>query len=304
MIAEFLDAIWPKAAGFGELRFLGAGGPESRWVLLDDSRSTEAAIDVSISTGRRPREDCYFGVLPRLSRRGTSDNCAPTTTVLWADIDAKAFSLDCADSLAYTETDEKARALRALNDFPLPPSIIVDTGHGYHAYWRLSQPATWGAARDAMKGIAKVVRGDAVYDAARIMRLPGTTNWKDTPVQARVLRFDLLRTYTIGDFLDFMPQPEPEYIRTPSGAFGPPPRKGDLPKWLTDLIREGVPFGQRSEACFKCCIWMLRFGWSYNEILDAFDSNPNGIGAKLREKGPRDGYRWFNRTYAAAAELA
>jgi hypothetical protein len=288
MIAEFLAAIWPETDGYGELRFLGAGGPESRWILLDDSRGEEAAIDVSVS--RRPHVECYFGVLPRLSQRGTSDNCVASTTVLWADIDAKSFIGGMPSVSAY------------VNDFPLPPSIIVDTGHGWHCYWRLSQPATWEAARDAMKGIAKAVCGDAVYDAARIMRLPGTTNWKDTPVQARVLRFDLLRTYTIGDFLDFMPQPEP--VRRHEDGFIDIRRDGPTPQWLRDLLTEGVPLGERSEACFKAIIWLIRYGWSYDAVLDAFQSYPNGIGQKMAEKGTQDGVRWFNISYDAARRSA
>jgi hypothetical protein len=126
-------------------------------------------------------------------------------------------------------------------------------------------------------------------------------NWKAEPVRARLLRFDLLRTYGIGDFLDFMPTPEP--VRTFASGRPAPARWNELPGWLVELINYGVPNGGRSEACFKVILWLIRYGWSYDAILDAFQSYPAGIGQKMAEKGVSDGLRWFNITYDAARRV-
>ena len=73
----------------------------------------------------------YFGVCTRTDegkrlRRGTLDH-VDSLTALWADLDVKTFG-------------GLNRARNALDRFPLAPSILVFTGHGYHAYWLLEEP--------------------------------------------------------------------------------------------------------------------------------------------------------------------
>ena len=139
------------------------------------------------------------------------------TYVLWADLDAK---IHCS----------KQQSLMSLVRYSLPPSVVVDSGHGYHAYWRLRESVEWPFARLAMIGIAKELKGDHVYDQARILRLPGTTNWKEPerPAPVRAIVFD---TTNIRDFSDFhrqtergveVDQPRPERVTVP---YVPPARR-------------------------------------------------------------------------------
>lgn len=113
----------------------------------------------------------------------------------------KAFylDLDCGPGKGF---DSKATAVKELAQFcknsGVPfPSILVDSGGGIHCYWTLDTPiaaADWHPAANRLKALCEEhkFRVDApiTADIARIMRVPGTTNWKtpNNPISCRVLR--------------------------------------------------------------------------------------------------------------------
>lgn len=77
---------------------------------------------------------------------------------------------------------ERAR-LRAIADGmcagPCPPSIVTDSGSGFHLFWLLQEAQGAAAASRAEavgKAIADRLGGDSVWNIDRIMRLPGTVN--------------------------------------------------------------------------------------------------------------------------------
>jgi len=113
------------------------------------------------------RSGVFYGVLPRRAEGvGGSADTLPGRAI-WADIDFK----DLAGG------EEEGR--RLLAGFPHPPTAIVASGHGLHAYWFLKELAAPADLSDVVARVAQAVRGDRVSDAARILRLPGTTNWKN-----------------------------------------------------------------------------------------------------------------------------
>ena len=80
------------------------------------------------------------------------------------------------------------------------------------------------AARDAKagrvdlidEGLAAAIGGDRVWDAARILRLPGTRNWKSDPAMpVRLLRFAPKRRYLFGSFADLISKPEEPKVYEP-----------------------------------------------------------------------------------------
>jgi hypothetical protein len=69
----------------------------------------------------------------------------------------------------------------------MQPTIIVQSGHGYHLYWPLEESLTgervW-EAEPVLRGIVECLQADgSVAEIARIMRLPGTLNLKSQPFQ-------------------------------------------------------------------------------------------------------------------------
>ena len=77
-----------------------------------------------------------------------------------------------------------AKVKRVLASLPLPPQIVVFSGHGYHAYWVLTKalPASEQnitRLEAALKKLADVLAADKqVCHVAALMRLPGSHNTK------------------------------------------------------------------------------------------------------------------------------
>lgn len=290
----FLDTVWGTMDEatfglFGELRIIRRDGEVRQFFepLTDEGVSTLVRI---AEVNNRIGWDVYYGVLPRVRPRGRSEDCVATTAVLWADIDAKHFS----DELAVG----KRISLDVLSDISPYPSIVVDSGGGMHAYWLLRRSVALTEAASAMRGLARQTGGDAVHDAARVLRLPGTVNWKrERPAVSRILRFQPRPAFGISDFDTYM------FTRDypPASAGGVIPRTDELPVWLTDLIAYGAPAGQRSEAVFRAVYHLLRRGRSEDEVRSIIRTNP--IGEKYREMNPVAGERWLNRTIKRARAL-
>lgn len=78
----------------------------------------------------------------------------------------------------------KARAFARIDKTPFPPTLIIDSGGGYHAYWMFTEPvAVTDANRTHVQAVQAVwvdlIGCDPVSkDLARVLRVPGTKNVK------------------------------------------------------------------------------------------------------------------------------
>jgi hypothetical protein len=266
--------------GYVESRYWRPGGPAQRsWYpihsgfecLIQDSR-------VRDNTGH----EVYIGVLPRISEGGgDTEHVSPYTGVLWADVDAN------------DHDGSKRLALDAVLDFPVTPQVIVDSGHGVHAYWKLDHLYLFDDVQPIMKGIAKRIGGDAVYDRARILRLPGLSNHKDAGnAPVRLLRFDTTSSFLLSDLAEFEYR---EFIEPIWSA----PAYSTAPKGGVFNLDFDPGKGARSEHDFAAVCWMIENGWNDAEIAQAFFSHPQGIGAKTANKG-HGGIRYLERTIRKA----
>lgn len=302
---DFLSAIWTPGVGYGELRTIHRprnGKPVIHQAFIDLSQPEAYTIAADKAfDADRAGHDVYFGVLRRRNRGGTAADVVSHAPVLWADVDP--YKEACADGLRpFPELIQGS--LAAVLNFPIAPSIIVDSGHGIHAYWLLRDAAPVADASLAMKGIAKDIGGDHTHDPARILRVPSTYNYKDpdNAVPVRLLRLDTTRRYRFSDFSEWVDKAH-EGRGTPHSWFPAAQtyeRRADLPPWLDELIANGAPRGSRSEQSFKAAVWLMRYGWSDTDIKQAFAGSPNGIGAKYAERGDR----WLAVTLAAARAQA
>jgi len=154
---DFFDEI------FGGLRaneqiYVWSKDPHKRF-LVDKPEEVLAIANDSRYRG----SDLYFGVGLRV--RGSFDDIS-RSTVAWADADAKDYG------------GEEA-ALEAIHSFALEPSFIVSSGHGYHAYWLLENGVNPRRISDVCRAIQETIKSDVVNDAQRVLRVPGTVNYKD-----------------------------------------------------------------------------------------------------------------------------
>lgn len=190
--------------------------PEKRPRFFETIRDATAA-----GTSLARTQNVYFGlglIQGSPTGRGTREDVA-AIGALWADID---FLGDVhAKSLPTGEADFQ----RLLSTLPLPPSIIVDSGHGRHVYWLQQEPWIFTDEEDRQRA-ANMAHGwhglvcheakqlgwslENLGELARVLRLPGTVNRKlaDDPVDVRILEADPQRRYTVEDFEPFLQSPE------------------------------------------------------------------------------------------------
>jgi hypothetical protein len=130
-------------------------------------------IDAFVEQWDRPGRGMYFcvgTVRPGLRRAKDS---IQEIVLLHADIDQKDIAIG------------RDEVVRRLNELPYPPSVIVDSGRGVHAYWLLREamectPEERQRAEQAIRKLRDMVCGDrAPCHVAAYMRLPGTHNTKN-----------------------------------------------------------------------------------------------------------------------------
>jgi len=150
-----------------------------------------------------PQEDIYFGVHPSKIQKGTNHGTTlediAAINCVFADIDDKDFN---------------SSATEHIKSIDPRPSVIISSGSGFHLYWLLDEPFILDSnfkveiARSLQEQWAPYVGGDkAVHDLARILRLPGTYNYKhDTPQPVNIRYLNLQRTYTIEQLNEFLPE--------------------------------------------------------------------------------------------------
>jgi hypothetical protein len=143
--------------------------------------------------------EVYYGVNPRRGREGTKEGVA-WLTCLYADCDDKHFG---GDSRASYD---------AIMAFELIPTGIVRSGHGWQPYWELTEwlentPANRDRIESMQRRLYLRLGGlDAVQDISRILRVPGTHNWKHPtePLPVSVAHWSD-RTYALAQFEPLLP---------------------------------------------------------------------------------------------------
>ena len=114
----FLDVLIPTTDGVLDLRAL--PGKNQAFCAAGD-RDAVAAFLVA-----HAKQNVYLGVATRRdSTNGALENCRALHTP-FVDVDFK------------TVVESQARA--RLNAFPLPPTLVVQSGGGLHVYWQLKEP--------------------------------------------------------------------------------------------------------------------------------------------------------------------
>ncbi len=114
---------------------------------------------------------------------------------------------------------DQAAALGLLSRFAVPPSLTAFSGHGLQAFWFLKTPIDASSAegqalaRRTVRAVQATIayyasekgwQMDNTSDLARIMRVPGTVNYKDPekPVEGAILNLDPTRRYTAQTLLE------------------------------------------------------------------------------------------------------
>jgi hypothetical protein len=160
------------------------------------------------------KQDVYFAVSLQDQGKNAakgktrSSEGAAAIAGVWADVDCQ----DASGAHKSSDLPTEDEALAFLHGLVTPPTAIVHTGHGFHPYWLLDTPWIFESESDRLEAAALVKgfqaqlrsqmtgRGwdlDATHDLARILRIPGTRNYKTDPaLEVAVRHLDLNRRYT------------------------------------------------------------------------------------------------------------
>lgn len=154
--------------GFIEIAVGGLTKSHRKWYPYDSmialvSRSNEA----------------YFGPALRADRAMGRKACSGSF-VTWVDID----------------DEEKPVSL-------LPPTAVVNSGHGWHYYWKLDSFLIPERIEEINMALRGALGSDSVQNIDRLMRLPGSMNRKDSsaPIECILETLDPSRIYSPTDLM-------------------------------------------------------------------------------------------------------
>ncbi|MBI4962906.1 MAG: hypothetical protein HY913_06505 [Desulfomonile tiedjei] len=147
-------------------------------------------------------QNVFFGVCPHETMKAERAQISYITAV-WAGLDFNSSGY----SGANTYFSNKSQAAKAIRSFPLPPSIIVESGWGVHLYWLLKEVMPLTSIETAERLLARVNNYFLCQTTVKIdsvMRLPGTFNGR-VPGQlancfVKYVNHDF--RYTLDDFAD------------------------------------------------------------------------------------------------------
>ena len=189
------------------------------WTLPEKQSHWFTKVDDAVQFAESlHRHDLYVGV--GLSGRdyGATQRCLSGEVAgivgVWADIDLKS---DAHPKAALPATVEEALDLLPKQ---LPPTFLVRTGNGLHAWWLFREPLIFETdeeRRDAASLVCRwqtllrlnaAARGwafDRLSDLARVLRIPGTQNCKDPRNPKPVLIHSQTdRRYNPSDFAELL----------------------------------------------------------------------------------------------------
>lgn len=230
----------------------------------------------------------HVGVAARDHRSGKAEAVSQVGFV-WVDLD-------------------KPEAVAALEEFSIVSSLVVKSGsnENRHAYWKLTEPVDPGEVEELnSRLIARLDADKGCRDRARVMRLAGSLNHKQSPpVPAEIVTFPDTR-HEIGDFENVL---EPLAVKESKVSKGsrPRPRKWDgdtspvVQRVLNELEVTGGGEGQWRAHCPAhddqspslsvaqgddgCCLIRCHAGCETEEVVAAIGLTM----ADLRAPGTQD----------------
>jgi putative DNA primase/helicase len=197
------------------------------WLLANNLEAASRLAEHLSSTC-----DVYFGVAlqdkeaafakwrkdnPYAPREPTTRGCSETAVALpglWADVDVRGPA-----HKAINLPPSKAAARALIAEFPFPPPLVIDSGHGLQAWWLFRELWIFDSeeerqhaqalARRFLATLQAIAQGhgwqiDPTADLARVLRVPGTFNRKLNPLPVRAVEYNETCRYNPSDFEEYL----------------------------------------------------------------------------------------------------
>ena len=176
---DLLDAV---LAPQGWYAVVGIKNKKTRQHLVETREEVNELVQDMLEDER----DVYFGCAKYETGDNRTGDNATYFKALWVDI-------DCGEDKAASGEGyiDQATGLQELQRFcktiGLPKPIIINSGRGIHAYWALTEVIgkdRWQPMMDRLAELCKthsLIADPKCFEPARILRVPNTLNFKDTP---------------------------------------------------------------------------------------------------------------------------
>ena len=183
---DLLTLVQPAKGWFAITGIKGTGkNADVRQELVATREEADALIERFVQAGR----NAFFGV----AKYKTGDNRTKENVLglkaFWLDVDCGPAKAEPDPKTGRPDgyVDQKA-GLEALKSFcknvGLPTPTLVNSGGGIHAYWPLEETVPrrdWEAVAERFKEVCRTQNfyvDNAVFEVARVLRVPGTFNFK------------------------------------------------------------------------------------------------------------------------------
>ena len=196
MQTDFLSLVQPADGWFAIIGIKGSGkGANVRQELV----ATREEADNVIAQYAKAERNVFFGVAKYSTGANRTKENVKALKAFWLDIDCgpdkAAPNPDTGRPDGYVDQQTGLRALRTFcTTVGLPSPTLVNSGGGIHAYWPLTEAVSrreWEVVAERLKEVCRThdfFVDDKVFEVARILRVPGTFNFKEEeprPVELR-----------------------------------------------------------------------------------------------------------------------
>lgn len=190
---DLLRAVQPEEGWFA---LVGIGDTGVRQFLVETREEADKTIAKLVSE----KQNVFFGVAKFTDGESRKKSNVRALKAIWVDIDC---GPDKAKKNPKTGRPDgyasQAKALVALKQFVsivgLAKPIIVNSGRGLHVYWPLEQevsPAEWQVVANRLRELCEIhdlYADPACFEPARVLRVPGTSNYKgEEPAPVSVMQ--------------------------------------------------------------------------------------------------------------------
>jgi hypothetical protein len=250
---DLLQAVQPSEGWFV---VFGLKNGDRRQKLVETREEFDTATEQLVAAGY----DAYFGVAKYATKSGRTKENVRAAKAFWMDI-------DCGESKAVVNEKtgkpngyiDQSTAITELCAFceklGLPIPIMVNSGRGVHAYWALTEEVTrdkWEPVANRLRELCAIhdLHADpSVFEIARVLRTPGTYNFKgEEPLPVELICEGDPTSYE--DFRNILGVKEAEVII-------PKRELTDLGKTLQENIESSFSKIMRRSATYNGCQQLL-----------------------------------------------
>lgn len=247
---------------------------------------------------RNGKENLYFSVNPTKTEMAKKSTKADVSVMA-------ALHVDCDPRSGEDFERERQRILRALQASVFKPTVIIDSGGGYQAFWKLRQPVAVTVDNlEELEGYNRELEiqlgGDHCHNIDRIMRLSGTLNIPSEKKRkrgrvislAKVVEMDWDRVHDLADFKSTPASTPQKQNESTHGKVIAIVGMGNVSDAVSHHIREVIVTGgdipakypSRSEAVYAVSCELARAGCEVPFIAGVLLNPEHGISESILEK--------------------